>query len=80
MLSGVLGERLVAPLATAMNDFAPALRDLDEAGVRYAVVGGLAVIRHGAVRATKELDAAVPPAAENLVRLREADGELPGDV
>jgi len=25
------------PLATAMNDFAPALRDLDEAGVRYAV-------------------------------------------
>ena len=63
-----------------MNDFAPALRDLDEAGVRYAVVGGLAVIRHGAVRATKELDAAVPPAAENLERLREAHGELPGDV
>jgi len=35
---------------------------------------------HGAVRATKELDAAVPPAAENLVRLHEAHGELPGDV
>jgi len=67
-------------MSATLDDFAPALRDLDEAGVRYAVVGGLAVIRHGAVCATKELDAAVPPAAENLERLREAHGELPGDV
>lgn len=63
-----------------MNDFAPALRDLDEAGVRYAVVGGLAVIRHGAVRATRNSTRRLPPAAENLERLREAHGELPGDV
>ena len=63
-----------------MNDFAPALRDLDEAGVRYAVVGGLAVICHGAVRATKELDAAVPPAAENpSCACAKRNGELPGD-
>jgi len=67
-------------MSATLDDFAPALRDLDEAGVRYAVVGGLAVIRHGAVCATKELDAAVPAAAENLERLREAHGELPGDV
>jgi len=32
------------------------------------------------VCATKELDAAVPPAAENLERLRAAHGELTGDV
>ncbi len=43
-------------------------------------MGGLAVIRRGAVRAIKELDAAVPPAAENLVRLREGHGELSGGV
>lgn len=52
-----------------MNDFASALRDLNEAGVRYVLVGGLAVIRHGAVRATKDVDAAVAMDAENLSRL-----------
>jgi len=52
-----------------MNDFAAAPRDLNEAGVRYVVVGGLAVIRHGAVRATKDVDAAVATDAANLERL-----------
>ena len=36
-----------------MNDFAAALRDLNESGIRYVIVGGLALIRHGAVRTTK---------------------------
>lgn len=53
-----------------MNDFAAALRDLNEAGVRYVIVGGLAVIRHGAVRATKDVDVAVSMYAENLSALR----------
>lgn len=52
-----------------MNDFAAALRDLNAAGIRYVVVGGLAVIRHGAVRATKDIDAAVAMDVENLTRL-----------
>ena len=52
-----------------MNDFAAALRDLNDAGIRYVIVGGLAVIRHGAVRATKDVDAAVAMDAENLSRL-----------
>jgi hypothetical protein len=52
-----------------LNDFAAALRDLNVAGVSYVVVGGLAVIRHGAVRATKDVDAAVAMDAENLSRL-----------
>lgn len=52
-----------------MNDFAAALRDLNEAGVRYVLVGGLAVIRHGAVRATKDVDAAVAMDADNLARV-----------
>lgn len=52
-----------------MNDFAAALRDLNEAGVRYVIVGGLAVVRHGAVRATKDVDAAVAMDHENLSRL-----------
>lgn len=52
-----------------MNDFASALRDLNEAGIQYVIVGGLAVIRHGAVRATKDIDAAVAMDAENRARL-----------
>ncbi|MGI8729093.1 MAG: DUF6036 family nucleotidyltransferase [Solirubrobacteraceae bacterium] len=52
-----------------MNDFASALRDLDEAGMGFVVVGGLAVIRHGAVRATKDVDIAVAMDAENLALL-----------
>jgi predicted nucleotidyltransferase len=52
-----------------LNDFAAALRDLNESGVRYVIVGGLAVIRHGAVRATKDIDAAVAMDGDNLSRL-----------
>ena len=52
-----------------MNDFAAALRDLNEAQIRYVVVGGLAVIRHGVVRATKDVDVAVAMDDENLARL-----------
>jgi predicted nucleotidyltransferase len=52
-----------------LNDFASALRDLNDARIRYVIVGGLAVIRHGAVRATKDIDAAVAMDAENLSRL-----------
>lgn len=53
-----------------MNDFAAALRDLNAAEIRYVIVGGLAVIRHGAVRATKDVEAAVATDDENLARLR----------
>ena len=52
-----------------MNDFAAALRDLNTAGIRYVIVGGLAVIRHGAIRATKDVGTAVAMDAENLSRL-----------
>jgi hypothetical protein len=52
-----------------VNDFAAALRDLNEHGIRYVVVGGLAVIRHGAVRATKDVDVAVAMDDENVARV-----------
>lgn len=43
-----------------MTGFGRLLADLNAAGVRYVVVGGIAVIRHGVVRATKDLDAVIP--------------------
>jgi hypothetical protein len=52
-----------------LNDFAAALRDLNESGIRYVIVGELAVIRHGVVRATKDVDAAIAMDKDNLARL-----------
>lgn len=42
-----------------MTGFGSLLGDLNAAGVRYVIVGGIAVIRHGVIRATKDLDVVV---------------------
>lgn len=42
-----------------MTGFGRLLADLNGAAVRYVVVGGIAVIRHGVVRATRDLDVVV---------------------
>jgi hypothetical protein len=39
-----------------LTGFGRILDDLNGAGVRYVVVGGIAVIRHGVVRATRDVD------------------------
>lgn len=52
-----------------MLDADALLRRLTAAGVRYVVVGGFAVIAHGVIRATKDLDICPEPASENLGRL-----------
>lgn len=48
------------------------IEGLNKAGVRYTVVGGVAVILHGAPRMTGDLDLAVVLEEENLVRLIKA--------
>jgi predicted nucleotidyltransferase len=58
------------------------LRHLDEAGVEFIVIGGVAVGFHGYVRATKDLDIVPAPDPPNLERLaavlRDLDAELDG--
>jgi hypothetical protein len=52
-----------------LTGFGALLDDLNGVGPRYVVVGGIAVIRHGVVRATKDLDvvvAADDPTAEAI--------------
>jgi hypothetical protein len=51
---------------------------LNAAGIRYVIVGGLAVGAHGVVRATRDLDIVPAPEAANLDRLAGALGELGG--
>lgn len=55
-------------------------RLLNEAGVRYVVVGGFALALHGAVRATKDIDILIEPTVDNARRAIEALGQLPFGV
>lgn len=52
------------------------LRALNEAGVRFVVVGGVAVVLHGHPRLTADLDLVLDPASDNvLAALRALDDE-----
>jgi hypothetical protein len=53
-----------------VTGFGGILADLNRAGVRYVLIGGIALIRHGVVRATADVDAVLDPSEENLGRLR----------
>lgn len=53
-----------------MTGFGRILRDLNEARVRYVLIGGIALIRHGVVRATRDIDAVFDPDLENVERIR----------
>ncbi len=46
------------------------LDDLNHAGVRYVLIGGIALIRHGVVRATRDIDAVFDPDPDNIGRIR----------
>ncbi|HEU4706765.1 MAG TPA: hypothetical protein VFS64_06250 [Solirubrobacterales bacterium] len=52
-----------------MTGFGRILRDLNEAGVRYVLIGGIALIRHGVVRATRDVAAVFDPDPQNIDRI-----------
>jgi hypothetical protein len=56
------------------------LEALDEADVRFVVIGGFAVGAHGYPRATKDLDVVPDPDAENLARLARVLSDLDASV
>jgi predicted nucleotidyltransferase len=53
-----------------VSDFKRIIAELNGAGVRYVLVGGIALIRHGVVRATRDVDAIVASDPDNLARVR----------
>jgi hypothetical protein len=61
---------------TTPLDPAALFRRLHEAGVRYVVVGGFAVIAHGVQRTTADLDICPDPEPANLQRLADLLGDL----
>ncbi|HEY2142112.1 MAG TPA: nucleotidyl transferase AbiEii/AbiGii toxin family protein [Solirubrobacteraceae bacterium] len=60
-----------------MSGFGGILDHLNRAGVRYVLVGGIALIRHGVVRATRDVDVILAPEPENLERVRALIAEWP---
>lgn len=60
-----------------MSGFGQILGDLNRVGVRYVLIGGIALIRHGVVRATRDVDVVLASEPENLERLRALIVEWP---
>lgn len=57
-------------------DLRALLEALDEHGVRFVVIGGVAVAAHGFVRGTEDLDVVPDPDPANLERLTRALADL----
>jgi hypothetical protein len=52
------------------DDLVRLCRALNDAGARYVLIGGFAVIAHGAARFTKNIDLLVDDAPENVARVK----------
>jgi hypothetical protein len=55
-----------------VDDVRTILRALNEANVRYLIVGGLAVVAHGYVRFTQDIDLVIQLERENVLRAMNA--------
>jgi hypothetical protein len=61
-------------------DGKPLLAALEDAGIRFIVIGGFAVSAHGHLRAIKDLDIVPAPDQDNLSRLANLLRELGAEV
>lgn len=66
--------------APELEDLLSLCKALNDEGVRYVLIGGFAVILHGFVRATKDIDLLIDASAENVQRLKRAMGTLPDNA
>ena len=60
-----------------LEDLVALCRDLNREGARYVVLGGMAVIQAGFVRATNDIDLLIDTSPENQERVRRALMALP---
>jgi len=52
--------------APELEDLVGLCRELNAAGAKYVLIGGFAVILHGAVRTTKDIDLLVDVSEDNV--------------
>ena len=55
-----------------IEDLVRICRALNDAGARYILIGGFAVIAHGGARTTKDIDLLVDASPENVARVKRA--------
>ena len=60
-----------------LNDLVNLCRRLNDAGANYMVIGGMAIIKQGFVRATEDIDLLIDALPENQNRVRQALMGLP---
>jgi hypothetical protein len=60
-----------------VKDLVALCRSLNREGARYVVIGGMAIIQAGFVRATQDMDLLIEVTPDNLARVRTALMELP---
>lgn len=60
-----------------LSDLVSLCRALNREGARYVVIGGMAIIQAGFVRATEDIDLLIDTSPENLQRVRTALLDLP---
>lgn len=60
-----------------LTDLVVLCRRLNEEGARYIVIGGMAIIQAGFVRATEDIDLLVDVSRDNIAKLRRALRSLP---
>lgn len=66
--------------AAELEDLLALCRALEREGVRFVLIGGFAVILHGYVRSTKDIDLLVDPSDENIRALKRAMADLPDNA
>lgn len=63
-----------------LEDLLSLCRSLNEAGARYVVVGGFAVILHGYARGTMDVDLLIDPSPANVRKIKIALATLPDNA
>ena len=66
--------------APHVQDLIGLCQALNQEGARYLLIGGFAVILHGFVRSTKDVDLLVDPSEENIRAVKRALGTLPDNA
>ncbi|HMJ06778.1 MAG TPA: hypothetical protein VK474_11025 [Chthoniobacterales bacterium] len=59
------------------DDLVALCRELNSCGARYLIVGGFAIIHHGYLRATEDIDVLLEGSLENQARIKRALTILP---
>lgn len=60
-----------------VDDLVELCRNLNEAGARYVIIGGFAILHHGFLRSTADIDLLVDSDKKNISRIKEALLYLP---